>query len=82
MEKKNGIKLIYAPGCFDNFDGTQEELDALIAEIEKGFEDGTFIRESVELDVDDIEDLTDEQIEDLAQAFSLMANSDTPRNLH
>lgn len=82
MDNKKGIKLVYAPGCFDNFEGTQEELDAIIAEIERGFENGTFIRESVELDVDDIEELTDEQIEDLAQALSLMANSDAPRNLH
>lgn len=81
MENTKGIKLVYAPGCFDNFDGTQEELDAIIAEIEKGFEDGTLIRESVELDVDDIEELTDEQIEELMQVLHLF-NSDTPRSLH
>lgn len=33
MSKDYEIKFV--PGCFDNFDGTQEELDALVAEIEK-----------------------------------------------
>ena len=27
------LKVQFAPGCFDDFDGTQEELDALIQEI-------------------------------------------------
>lgn len=26
-------EIEFAPGCFDDFDGTQEELDALIAEL-------------------------------------------------
>ena len=29
------LKLVFAEGCFDDFDGTQEELDTLIAEITK-----------------------------------------------
>ena len=27
-------QVTFAPGCFDTFDGSQEELDALIIEIE------------------------------------------------
>jgi hypothetical protein len=38
-EKTN--KITFAPGCFDNFDGTQDELDELIAQIKKMVEDGT-----------------------------------------
>lgn len=30
---KENIKVTFAPGCFDNFEGTQEELDQLVAEI-------------------------------------------------
>jgi branched-subunit amino acid aminotransferase/4-amino-4-deoxychorismate lyase len=33
-------KLVFAPGCFDNFEGTQEELQELIAEIERMFASG------------------------------------------
>lgn len=30
-----GKKVIFAPGCFDDFEGTQEELDEFVAEIQK-----------------------------------------------
>lgn len=30
-------KVEFAPGCFDDFDGTQEELNALMKEIENKF---------------------------------------------
>jgi hypothetical protein len=32
------MKVQFAPGAFDDFDGTQEELNALKAEIEETFE--------------------------------------------
>ena len=54
----------FAPGCFDNFDGTQEELDEFIAEIKHMFESGEYLEKSVpisELDLDDIEDLDEGQ---------------------
>ncbi len=50
MDKK--LKLVFAPGCFDGFEGTQEELDQLIAEIQKGFETGEFLEKSRPLDMD------------------------------
>jgi hypothetical protein len=31
------MKVQFAPGAFDDFDGTQEELNALIAELEEMF---------------------------------------------
>lgn len=39
-EEKKPLKLEFAPGCFDNFEGTQEELDELMAEIQRMFESG------------------------------------------
>ena len=36
MTKK--LKINFAPGCFDNFEGTQEELDTLQEEILSMFE--------------------------------------------
>ena len=32
------LKVQFAPGCFDEFKGTQEELDLLMAEIHSMFE--------------------------------------------
>ena len=36
-ESKKPLQVVFAPGAFDTFDGTQEELDALLAEIEDMF---------------------------------------------
>lgn len=31
------LKVVFAPGCFDSFEGSQEELDSLMAEITETF---------------------------------------------
>lgn len=36
-ENKKPLKLEFAPGCFDSFEGTQEELDELLALINETF---------------------------------------------
>ena len=48
-------KLVFAPGCFDNFEGTQEELQELIAEIERMFATGEVFEKA--------EPLSDEEAE-------------------
>jgi hypothetical protein len=40
------LKLEFAPGCFDDFDGTQEELQELIAQLHKMLDDGTLFDHS------------------------------------
>ena len=62
----NGMELVFAPGCFDNFDGTQEELDSLIKEITEKFASGDALTEAQPLDVDELlEGMSDEEIEQL-----------------
>jgi hypothetical protein len=36
-DSKKPLEVQFAPGCFDHFDGTQEELDALMEEIKTAF---------------------------------------------
>ena len=43
-EKK--LKVEIAPGAFDNFEGTQEELQELLAQIHQMAEDGTLFDNS------------------------------------
>lgn len=83
-EKKlpNKLKLIFAPGCFDNFEGTQEELDALVKEIEEGFIDGSFFEESTPIQLDEVGNLSDEELESLTKLFESMDGSSRNRNLH
>jgi hypothetical protein len=48
MENKNDdddkpkTTVHFAPGCFDSFEGTPEELEQLIAELQKMAQDGEF----------------------------------------
>ena len=51
MTKK--LKVEFAPGAFDNFDGTQEELDELIAEITRMAESGELVENSRAINIDD-----------------------------
>lgn len=39
-EKKDNLKLIFSEGCFDNFEGTPDELAELVAEINRLHESG------------------------------------------
>jgi hypothetical protein len=41
------LTLEFAEGCFDDFEGTQEELQELIAEIHQQMEAGTLFENSV-----------------------------------
>lgn len=47
MNKK--LKVVFAPGCFDDFEGTQEELDELVAEIKSMAERGELEENSKQL---------------------------------
>ena len=35
MSTEQNRTIVFAPGCFDDFEGTQDELDAFMAEIVK-----------------------------------------------
>jgi len=58
------MKIVFAPGCFDKFEGTQEELDELMVEIEKTFSDDSFLENIKPVDLDD-GSWTQEEIEEL-----------------
>lgn len=79
-DKNKEMKIEFAPGCFDSFEGTQEELDQLIAEVQKMFEGKT--REELEemskpLDEEEWDELPDDV---KAQLFRSLDDEDH-RNL-
>ncbi len=41
MTEEKKMKVEFAPGCFDHFDGTQEELDEFVKQITNMFEGKT-----------------------------------------
>jgi hypothetical protein len=52
MTDKDKPELVFAPGCFDSFEGTQEELDELVTEIKRMFESGEAMENSKPVDLD------------------------------
>lgn len=52
-------EIVFAPGCFDNFDGTQEELQDMIAQIHQMLEDGTLLENSDPLSDEESEAITE-----------------------
>ena len=57
VEIDDKVKIRFMPGCFDNFEGTQEELDEFVKEIQKVFESMTpeeLEEQAVEIDIEEI----------------------------
>jgi division protein CdvB (Snf7/Vps24/ESCRT-III family) len=54
--EKKPMKIVFAEGCFDDFEGTQEELDELISQLTTMAEDGSLLENSVAVDVEDIDE--------------------------
>ena len=54
------LKVVFAPGCFDGFDGSEEELAELLAEIHKMAEDGTLFENSKQLSEEEVEELKEQ----------------------
>ena len=77
MTEKKPLKVVFDPGCFDNFEGTQEELDNLIKEIQEGAENGTLFEKSNPVSIESLmETLSEEEVEDLLNTFELLEDQD------
>jgi hypothetical protein len=76
------IKIQFAPGAFDDFDGSQEELDELMTQIQSMIADGSLFEKSKSVDIDALLESNDP--DDQALAEKLLRNfgdEETPRNL-
>ena len=51
------LKVVFQEGCFDDFDGTPDELAEMIAELHRMAADGTIMDDATPLDDDQIEEL-------------------------
>ena len=79
------MKIHFAPGCFDSFEGTQEELDELMAEIHSMFANKT--AEEIEamskpLDDESWEELPDDVKTQLLNSYNNGDKDDDTRTLH
>ena len=70
-EECKELKLEFAPGCFDSFEGSQEELNELIAQIQEMFASGEAVKLAKPIGVDELDDADWEVLEHLAQGRTL-----------
>ncbi len=54
LDEMKDLKIEFAPGCFDSFDGTQEELDELVAHIKEMFASGEAQAKARPINFDDL----------------------------
>jgi hypothetical protein len=69
MTEKRPLKIEFDPGCFDNFEGTQEELDEFVKQIQEFAESGLLFENSVELTDEAIEELDEETRQQIIRAL-------------
>jgi len=69
MTEKKPLRVIFDPGCFDNFEGTQAELDAFVVQIQEFAESGLLFENSEELTDEDIEDLDEDTRQQIIRAL-------------
>jgi hypothetical protein len=77
-EEKKAKTLEFAPGCFDSFEGTQEELDDLMGEIQRMFDSGEMEANSKPVDIDE---LIEEEPEYALKLMQSLNDEETKRNL-
>lgn len=66
-DKKEPYKLVFAPGCFDGFEGSQEELDALIKEIQGLVDSGEIFEKSQPLDEEGMAELEEQMMKQMGR---------------
>ena len=78
MTEEKKLKIEFAPGCFDSFEGTQEELDEMVAEIQRMFDSGEMESNSKEIDIDE---LIEEDPDVAEKIFKALQEDEEPRKL-
>ncbi len=68
-EQEKPIQIKFAPGCFDGFEGTQEELDQLMKDITEKFQSMTPEQMKLESRPLDLDELSEDELQLLAHAL-------------
>jgi hypothetical protein len=72
-QNKKPVEVIFAPGAFDSFEGTQQELDELVAQIQQMAESGELTEKS--------RALSEEEAQELLGELDIDVTEELPRNL-
>lgn len=61
MEEEKKPKVVFAPGCFDEFEGSEDELKDLIAEIHRMVESGEFFENARPVSDEEVDEFLNKQ---------------------
>ena len=78
-------KIEFAPGAFDSFDGTQEELAELVSEIQNMFSNMSseeLAAKSRPVSLDDLEELDEETQQQILSALDDLDNDQRKQRLN
>ena len=78
-------KIEFAPGCFDDFDGTQEELEQLMNQLQTMFENMTtdeLQARSRTVSMEDLDELDPETQQQILSALDDLDNDQRNRRLN
>ena len=82
MNNKKEMQIEFAPGAFDNFEGTQQELDEFITELKEMIQSGEFFDFGEEVDIDELLNSDDPEDQAMAEKLIQFLEDDHPdRNL-
>ena len=71
------FKIEFAPGCFDEFEGSQEELDQLVKDILDIVSEGSMVDNPNVLTVEDLDDLPDDLREFILRDLDMIEDIDS-----
>jgi hypothetical protein len=84
-DNKKPLKIEFAPGVFDNFEGTQQELDEIMSNIQNMFANMSpeeLSANSRSVSLDDLEELDEETQQQILSALDDLDNEERARRLN
>ena len=81
VEDFSKIKVVIAPGAFDDFEGSQEELDELMAQIHTMINDGSLFENSNAVDIDELAKSDDPEDQLMYEKLTRAFSDEPPRTL-
>jgi hypothetical protein len=72
------IKVVIAPGAFDSFEGSQEELDEMMQQIHAMIADGSLFEKSRAVDIDELLESDDPEDREMAEKLLQSLDDQAP----
>ena len=76
LDESDSVQIAFAPGAFDNFEGTQQELDELVTELHRMARSGELTNNSKAVDLDELLETDPDLAEKILRSLDTTINKD------